>query len=88
MKFVVSFHYMDGKDFEIEVLPEDMEKFIESVGKQEVYFNESKGVGIWIPIEKVRYFHVERVDEDGNRVLAATSDLTKEPEDDQSEDCV
>ena len=60
---------MDGETFEIEIHPDDIKKFMNAVGKSEVYYNEYRGVGVWISIEKVRYFQMEKVDEDGNRVL-------------------
>ncbi len=68
MKFVISFQYMDGEVFRIEVHPDDMDAFMASLGKSEVYFNKYRGVGVWIPMDKVRYFQVERVDEKGKRV--------------------
>ena len=68
MRFIIVFYYMDGEKFEIKIYPTDMGPFLEAVGKSEVYFNETKGVGIWIPIEKVRYFHVEKVDAKGKRI--------------------
>ena len=69
MKFVVVFTYMDGEELEIEVVPEDMDKFMNSLGSAEVYFDAAKGHGLWVPIDKIRYFHVERQDEHGVRVV-------------------
>jgi len=80
MKFIIIFHYMDGEDFNIEVHPDDMETFMSAMGKSEVYFNKSRGVGVWIPIDKVRYFQVERVDEDGKRVVEVPVEEPKEEE--------
>ena len=78
MKFVVVFHYMDGEKFELEVHPNDMEDFMKAIGKSEVYFNESRGIGIWIPIEKVRYFHVEKIDGQGRRVIESNPRVSGE----------
>ena len=69
MKFNIIFYYMDGETFQIEIHPDDIKLFIDTVGRSEVYYNEYRGVGVWVSIEKVRYFQVEKVDEDGNRVL-------------------
>lgn len=68
MNFIITFHYMDGETFEVEVHPDDMEALMAAIGKSEVYFNNSRGAGIWIPIDKIRLFQVEKVDENGNRV--------------------
>ena len=89
MKFIVVFHYMDGEDFEIEVHPDDMESFMNTLGKSEVYFNSSRGLGVWIPIDKIRYFHVEKVDEKGRRVVEIDSkilDNNGKPEEREQED--
>ena len=69
MKFNVVFRYMDGEDFEVEVHPDDIPSFMACLGKNEVYFNPSKGVGVWIPIDKIRYFQLEKLDEEGNRIV-------------------
>jgi hypothetical protein len=68
---------MDGEKFEIEVYPSDIGPFIEAVGKSEVFFKDSKGIGIWIPIDKVRYFHVEKVDEKGKRIIGGNQKIPK-----------
>jgi hypothetical protein len=66
--FNVVFVYMDGEKFEVEIHPDDMETFIQALGKCEVYFSNQRGVGVWIPIDKIRYFQLEKVDEHGRRV--------------------
>lgn len=89
MKFIVVFHYMDGEDFEIEVHSDDMQAFMDTLSKSECYFNNSRGLGVWIPIDKIRYFHVEKVDEKGRRVVESDSKILdnngkleeREPED-------
>lgn len=68
MKYIVVFNYMDGEQFELEVDPADMENLMAAVGQSEVFFNKSRGIGVWVPIDKIRYFHVERVGEDGKRI--------------------
>lgn len=76
MKFIISFIYMDGEKFEVECAPGDMETFIGALGKNEVFFNDAAGIGIFIPIDKVRYFHVEKVDEQGRRIVASNSGVS------------
>lgn len=75
MKFKIVFTYMDGETYELDVHPNDMEQLMASLGKSEVYFNDYRGVGVWIPIDKVRYFQVERQDEQGRRVMGSNPEV-------------
>lgn len=68
MKFIVSFHYMDGEKFDLAVHPDDMEAFVKAISAGEVYFNFKRGAGVWIPIDKIRHFQVKHVDEFGKKV--------------------
>lgn len=74
-RFIVRFQYMDGDKFELEVHPDDMEAFMAAVNGGEVFFNSKRGIGIWIPIDKVRYFQVERVDAKGQRVVERDTEI-------------
>ena len=76
MKFNIVFTYMDGETYDLDVHPNDMEALMASLGKSEVYFNDYRGVGVWIPIDKVRYFQVERVDAQGRRVMGSDPKLS------------
>jgi len=76
LKYKIFFKYMDGETYELDVHPNDMEKLMDALGKNEVYFNDSRGVGVWIPIDKVRYFQVERQDEQGRRVVGSDPKLS------------
>jgi len=69
MKFVIVFEYMDGEIFHLDVHKDDIEEFVKCFGKGEVYFNPSRGVGLWIPVEKIRHFKVECVDSNGKRIV-------------------
>ena len=71
MKLNIVFTYMDGETYDLDVHPSDMEALMAALGKSEVYFNDYRGVGVWIPIDKVRYFQVERQDEQGRRVMGS-----------------
>lgn len=75
VEMVVTFHYMDGEEQTIKARPEDMEKYMNRIGRSEVCFNHEKGVGLWINIDKVRWFEVERVDEQGRRVVVSNDGL-------------
>lgn len=76
MKFLIVFRYMDGEEFQIEVHPDDMDFFMNTLGKGEVYFNQKRGLGIWVPVDKIRYFHVEKVDEKGRRIMEGDSEVS------------
>jgi hypothetical protein len=86
MKFIVVFTYMDGEEYEIHLQPSCIESFMASLGKSEVFFNNESGSGVWIPISKIRHFHVEKVDEQGKRVVVSNSGLQKEREATTSQD--
>jgi hypothetical protein len=75
MKFKITFVYMDGKEFSVEVTADRMEAFIAALGKNEVFFNDCSGIGIFIPADKIRYFHVERQDEKGRRIITSNTEL-------------
>lgn len=68
---------MDGEDLEIEVHPDDMEKLMTSMGTGEVFFSECSGVGVWVAIDKVRYFNVEFVNAKGIRIRKSREQLPK-----------
>ena len=69
MKYNITFYYIDGETLNIDVHPDDMKTFMDTIGRSEVYFNETKGLGVWVPIDKIRYFHVEKLDSSGKRVI-------------------
>ena len=75
MKYVVTFEYMDGKEVSWDVPPNDIERFMEDIGKDMVYYNPDRGIGMWVPIDKIRFFRVEHVDEQGNRISQDMRDL-------------
>lgn len=75
MKFRITFQYMDGESKPMDVHPDDMKELMRCVGCNEVYFNPERGVGVWVNIDKVRYFDVESVDDDGNRVTQARHEI-------------
>jgi hypothetical protein len=74
MDFNISFTYMDGHIYEVKINSDDMENFIECMGKGEVYFNPKRGVGLWLPFDKIRHFNIESVDAMGNRIKEADKD--------------
>ena len=75
MKFNVVFYYMDGEERAIEIHPDDIKDFMDAIGKSEVYFNDTRGVGMWVAIDKVRWFKVERVDDEGRRIKGGDMEL-------------
>jgi len=60
MSHKVHFVYMDGKDLTVFLKDNEVKRFMESIGKSEVYFDDEAGKGMWIPIDRIRYFQVER----------------------------
>lgn len=73
--FGVIFVYTDGEKLTVEIPEPEIENFMDSVGKSVVYWQEEKKMGIWIPIEKVRYFQViKKGEEDDNQVSELQSD--------------
>lgn len=87
MKFNIIFEYMDGKLFDVDIHKDDMEEFIECFGKGEVYFKPSLGIGLWIPMDKIRHFKVEAVDGKGKRIKKSNRKVSKSNEDLQSRAC-
>lgn len=77
MKFKVLFEYMDGKEVSVDIHPDEMERFMATIGRAEVYFNKDKGVGFWIPIDKIRCFYVEKSDEQGRDSVGSDGKLPK-----------
>ena len=88
MKYIVTFEYMDGESFPMEVHPDDIERLMDAIGKNEVFYNPDRGIGVWVPIDKVRFFHVEHVDENGKRVSQNMSDVLSGHEPDREEETV
>ena len=84
MRYEITFTYMDGGEFHLKVHPDDFKHLIESLGKSEVYFSETRGIGVWLPSEKIRYFHVEKVDEQGNRIRVSNSEICGEDSEEQA----
>lgn len=73
----VVFHCMDGESVEVEVPEIEIESFMDSVGKSEVYYNSKKGCGVWIHLDKVRYFEVHKADEQGEGTEAGDRTLSQ-----------
>jgi hypothetical protein len=62
VEFDINFRYLDGKDFSIILRESDMPDFIRCLSSGEVFFNNDSKTGLWVPLEKIRYFTMkERV---------------------------
>jgi len=74
--YKIHFVYMDNQTLDVNVNAQEVEKFMDSIGNNRVYMNDEKGVGIWLPIDKVRYFQINNMDEkaDEHRVSEVQSD--------------
>ena len=64
MSHKVKFTYMDEKELIIYLKDDEVARFMEDIGNSKVYFDEKSGKGMWIPIDRIRYFQVEREDAD------------------------
>lgn len=78
MKFKIVFYYMDGDTLELEVHPEDMKTLTNCLTTGEIFYSDTRGVGIWIPVDKIRYFQMEKVDESGRRVVESNQGVSNE----------
>lgn len=68
MSHKVVFTYMDEKEVIIYLKDSEIAKFMEDIGKSKVYFDEKTGKGMWIPIDRIRYFQVERESDAGESI--------------------
>jgi len=57
----VKLTYMDGKDLEVNIAPEDAKKFFDAVGHHQFYFDDRKGRGFWTDVDKIRFMQVEEL---------------------------
>jgi len=55
---------MDGKELIVYHKDSEISAFMDAVGKSEVYFNSDQGRGMWIPIDRIRYFQVQKEEDD------------------------
>ena len=77
MKFKIIFEYMDGTLFEEEVDSDNIKEFFDCINKGDIYFNRAKGLGLWIPLSKIRHFKVEAIDGKGKRIKRSNRKLSK-----------
>ena len=78
MKYIVDFYFMDGKIFPLEVSPDDIDKFMADVSLSAVFFKKDNGNGIWIAIDKVRYFKIRREGESGCGIVESDREVPKQ----------
>ena len=60
IRYLVSMVFMDEKKVNISLLADEMGGLLDAIGKNEVYYNSETNNGLWIPIEKIRYFRVRK----------------------------
>lgn len=69
MKYIITFKFMDGETLEVDVSLNKLDDLMNSISKSKVYFDDDSGAGMWLSMDKVRYFHIEKVDDKGKRVV-------------------
>ena len=60
MNYLIKLFFMDGKDMDISVPVENINMFLNAIGKNNLYFDDIKEIGIWIPIDRIRYFIIKK----------------------------
>lgn len=60
MRYLVSMVFMDEKVVKISITEDEMGGLLDAIGENEVYYNSETNKGLWIPIEKIRYFRVKK----------------------------
>jgi len=58
--YSVKFTFFDGKEIEVEVEDNRLDKFLDSVGSNQIYYTENKEHGAWFNSAHVRYFFVRK----------------------------
>ena len=61
MEYSITLVFMDGKTQDIEISEEKLPRFLDALGKDEVYYDEVKNFGVWLHIEKIRFFTIKKL---------------------------
>lgn len=57
-QYRIVFIYMDGQSVSVTIAEDKKTEFLKCLGKGEVFFDEQKKSGVWLPINQIRYFRV------------------------------
>lgn len=58
--YQISFTFFDDKNLVIDVEENLLQKFLDSMGSNKVFYTENKETGFWVHAEQVRYFFVRK----------------------------
>lgn len=87
--YIVKFAYMDGQHVNVEIPADQIERFMAAIGNNEVWFNSEKGRGVWMHMDKMRYFEVEeqiRVGDESDGVAGEIAGSNVEAEESRDAD--
>ena len=79
MHYKVNFTYFDKETVDVNIKPEEIERFMACIGKSQVYFNQEAGTGMWVPIDKIRYFTVNLLGKEDAKEDPVQRDELPEP---------
>lgn len=57
MNFLITFTFLDDKTFEVLMHQKDIKRFLTTISKNEVFWDE--GGGFWLAFSQIRYFTVK-----------------------------
>jgi hypothetical protein len=64
VNYEIIFKFFDGFDLPLEIEEEDLDHFLDDLGKNKPYFTQNKLRGFWIQGEQIRYFTIRKFGED------------------------
>ena len=65
--YQVKFHYKDGKEVNINIVPPKLDPFLENLNHNQVFWNneetaeESKDNGFWTNVEDIRFVQIQSI---------------------------
>lgn len=81
MKYIVKFVYNDGKELDVGVEEENLQQYFSSLHANQVYwFEESRDLGMWLDLDKVRYVHLRKEEEQHEQESHEREDKPSESE--------
>lgn len=67
----VKFNFFDGETVEVAVNDHDLDKFLNVIGENKVFFNDAKTAGTWLNGSQVRFFQAVKVSDDHEKESVA-----------------
>ena len=63
MRYEIRMIFFDDKEVKITVPEDNLADFMSAIHEDKVYFSQTTEEGLWIPMEKVRYFRMRPVEQ-------------------------